>query len=157
MNRAMAEFGEIHPGGDNFWWGEIHSIKGILTLAAMLENKYSKELINELTNETYKRLLSGSFITKNVEFPFCNPTTPKREKLYQLLMKYSDIVNPFGNEQFSIKEPIQYLDTVGVNLSLIHILYTHATNKITSNTFFQSFATIIFLLFFNTLIIILYF
>ncbi len=118
MNRAMAEFGEIHPGGDNFWWGEIHSIKGILTLAAMLENKYSKELINELTNETYKRLLSGSFITKNVEFPFCNPTTPKREKLYQLLMKYSDIVNPFGNEQFSIKEPIQYLDTVGVHFGV---------------------------------------
>lgn len=26
MNRAMAEFGEKHPGGDHFWWGETHSI-----------------------------------------------------------------------------------------------------------------------------------
>lgn len=49
MNQAMAELGEKHPGGTNFWWGEIHSIRGILTLAAMLECRYSKKLIDELT------------------------------------------------------------------------------------------------------------
>ena len=37
MNRPMAEFGENHPGGDNFWWDKIHSIKGILTLSVMLD------------------------------------------------------------------------------------------------------------------------
>lgn len=56
MNSAMAQLGEKHPGKDHFWWGEIHSIRGILTLAAMLDRKYSKELVDELTNETYKKL-----------------------------------------------------------------------------------------------------
>lgn len=36
MNQAMAEFKETHPGKDNFWWGEIHTVRGILTLVAML-------------------------------------------------------------------------------------------------------------------------
>lgn len=62
---AMAEFGEKHPGGDNFWWSTVHSIKGMLTLAAMLEGKYSKEMVDELTNKTYKKLDCSS-IQSNV-------------------------------------------------------------------------------------------
>ena len=62
FNEAMAMFGEKHPGGDNFWWGETHSVKGILTLVALLEGRYSKELIDELTNETYKKLLECPLI-----------------------------------------------------------------------------------------------
>lgn len=118
MNRAMAEFREKHPGGDNFWWGETHSIKGILTLAAMLDGKYSKELVDELTNETYKKLLDCSSIQSNVEFPFHSTHSPKMEKLYKLLAEYSNIVNPFGNNEFKLKEPIQYLDTVEIALAL---------------------------------------
>ncbi len=48
MNEAMAEFGEKSPGGENFWFDGIHSVRGLLTLAAMLENKYSKEDISLL-------------------------------------------------------------------------------------------------------------
>lgn len=118
MNRAMAEFGEKHPGGDNFWWGETYSIKGILTLAAMLDGKYTKELVDELTNETYKKLLDCSSIQSNVEFPFHSTHSPKMEKLYKLLAEYSNIVNPFGNNEFKLKDPIQYLDAVEIALEL---------------------------------------
>lgn len=116
MDKAMAEFGEKHPGGDNFWWGETHSIKGILTLSAMLEGKYSKELINELVNKTYKKLLECSLIQKNVEFPFQSTHSSKMEELCKKLTEYSDIVNPFGNDTFDLKEPIEYLN--GLKLSL---------------------------------------
>lgn len=132
MNQAMAEFDEKHPGGDNFWWGETHSIKGILTLAAMLDGKYSKELINELTNETYKKLLDCSSIKSNVEFPYHAVHSPKMEKLYKLLTEYSNIVNPFGNSELKFKEPIQYLDAVNVDLALKRGHYTQLNLSSTS-------------------------
>ncbi len=118
MNRAMAELGEKHPGEKNFWWGETHSIKGILTLAAMLDGKYSRELVGELTNETYKKLLDCASIKSNVEFPFRSTHSPKMEMLHKLLAEYSNIVNPFGNNEFKLKEPIQYLSDVEVNLAI---------------------------------------
>lgn len=118
MDQAMSELGEKHPGGDNFWWGETHSIKGILTLAAMLDGKYSKELVDELTNETYKKVLDCSSIQSNIEFPFHNTHSPKIEKLYKLLAEYSNIVNPFGNSEFKLKTPIQYLDVLDVALAM---------------------------------------
>lgn len=118
MNRAMAEFGEKHPGGTNFWWGEVHSIKGMLTLAAMLEGNYNKERIDELTNETYKKLLDCASIKSNVEFPFHSTHSPKMEELYRVLAEYSNIVNPFGNSKLKVKDPIQYLDAVEITLAM---------------------------------------
>ena len=116
MDKAMAEFGEKHPGGDNFWWGETHSIKGILTLAAMLEGKYSKELIDELANTTYKKLLEHSLIQTNVEFPFQSNHSPKMEELCKKLAEYSNIVNPFGNDTVDLKEPIEYFDSLKLSI-----------------------------------------
>lgn len=121
MNRAMAELGETHPGGDNFWWGEVHSIKGMLTLATMLRGDYSKELVDELTNQAYKELLECSLIKSNVKFPFeCSKRSPKMQELRKLLEEYSNVVNPFGNCNFKLKEPIEYLDKVKVGLAAGH-------------------------------------
>lgn len=116
MNNAMSEFGENYPGGDNFWWGEIHSVKGILTLVSMLEGKYSKELVDELANETYKKLLRCSLIQTNVEFPFKNNHLPKIEKLNKSLVEYNNIVNPFGNDTIDLKEPIEYIDRLKLSI-----------------------------------------
>lgn len=120
LKLAMAEFGEKYPGKENFCWGEIHSLKGILTLSAMLDGKYSKELVDELTKATYKKLLVCSSIP-NVGFPFYG--TPGMERLYEVLTEYSNTVNPFGNtnlnlKEFDFKEPTQYLDDVQVSIAL---------------------------------------
>lgn len=132
MNRAMAEVGEKHPGGDNFWWGEVHSIKGMLILATMLRGDYSKELVDELTNKAYKKLLECSLIKSNVKFPFEFSThSPKMQKLRKLLEEYSDVVNPFGNCDFKIKEPIGYLDTVKVQLTAAHEKSSDAYSRLT--------------------------
>jgi len=132
MNRAMAELGETHPGGDNFWWGEVHSIKGMLTLATMLRGDYSKALVDELTNKAYKQLLECSLIKSNVKFPFEFSThSPKMQKLRKLLEEYSNVVNPFGNDHFKIKEPIEYLDKVKVQLTAAHEESFDAYSKLT--------------------------
>lgn len=113
----MVEVGEKFPGGKNFWWGETHTVKGLLTLATMLDGNYSKKLVDELINVTYKKLLDCSSIQSNVAFPF-HSTSPKMEKLYTQLTEYSDLVNPYGNKEFKLKDPIQYLDTVDVTLAM---------------------------------------
>lgn len=117
MNQAMAVFGEKYPGGKNFWYGEIHSIPGILTLASMLDGKYSKELVETLTNEVYKKLLDNSKLKMNDEIVFKEIQSPKMTQLRNLLAEYASIVNPFGNEQLRLKDPIEYLGNVSVEVS----------------------------------------
>ncbi len=117
MNQAMSEFGEKHPGRDNFWYGEIHSVKGILTLAAMLEGKYSKELVNNLANETYKKLLDCSAIQHNIEVFDSKTKSSKMKKLCKKISELDSLVNPFGNSSLNIKEPIEYLDNLKFSLA----------------------------------------
>lgn len=118
MNKAMAELGEEYPGGNNFWYGEIHSVRGILTLAAMLEGKYDKERIKQLTSETYKQLLSCSLIQGNAKLPFKKAAIRQNWKeLYRLVIEHDNIVNPFARNTALLKEPIEYLDKINVSLS----------------------------------------
>lgn len=117
MNQAMAAFGEKHPGGTNFWWGEIHSIPGVITLASMLDGKYTKELVQELTNEAYKKLLANSDIKNIINIEFNGINTPKMQQLRKVLTEYSYLVNPFANDQLRFRDPIEYLDKVAPYVS----------------------------------------
>lgn len=116
MNQAMEALGEKYPGGDNFWYGEIHSTKGLLTVVSMIENKYSKEFVEQLTAETYKKLLQCSLIQKNVDILSNELHSSKFEELTNLVKEFDDVVNPYGSKQFKIKEPIQYLDKVRIGI-----------------------------------------
>lgn len=118
MNRAMAEFGEIYPGGDNFWYGEIHSVRGILTLVSMLEGKYTKELVDQLTNETYGKLLSSSLIKGNAKLPFKKASiSQKWKEFYKLVLVYDNIANPFCKNVDLLKNPSEYLDKVNISIA----------------------------------------
>ena len=109
MNRAMAELGEEHPGGENYWYGEIHSIRGMITFALMLEDKYSKEFADDLTNETYKKLLGCPLIQE--------PPSSKMEELHRLVAQFDVYANPYANGAFELKEPIEYLDKLDVTIA----------------------------------------
>lgn len=117
MNLAMAEFGEKAPGGVNFWWGEIHSIKGILTLVSMLDGKYSKELVEKLTIKTYEKLLSSEMIKENIKLPFVNTSSEKMKKLCDFLQEYNNIVNPYKNPDLTFKSPSEYIDKINIKVS----------------------------------------
>jgi hypothetical protein len=133
LNDAMAEFGETHPGGDNFWYDETHSVKGILTFAAMIEGKYTKELVDKFTNETYKKLLECPLIQSDVKMPFQELPSSKMDELRKVIDEYNDVVNPFGNDHIKLKDPIEYLGEVGINILFNNTgvklkLYTKKTN-----------------------------
>lgn len=132
MNQAMAEFGETHPGANNFWWGEVYSVRGLLTLAAMLEGKYSKSRIDELTNATYKKLIDSMRVHSSVNSPVSNTQSPKMEELCKLLVEYNSIVNPFS-EKVSCKEPASYLDKVKLSIAVDENNDTSYTDLILSN------------------------
>lgn len=118
FNQSMAELGEKSPGERNhFWYREIHSIRGLLTLSAMLDGKYSKELVNRLTSETYKKLFNSSTLKVTPEFPFDDRQSPKMKKLYAVLQEYNNMVNPFNNSELDFKEPIEYLDKVNFSMA----------------------------------------
>ena len=118
MDKAMAEFGEKDPGGDNYWWGETHTVKGILTLAAMLDGKYNKELIDELTNITYKKLLNNTLIRMDIQSPYTKLIrSPKMKELCEKLVQYDSIVNPFASSDH-LKDPIEYFDSLMLSVAL---------------------------------------
>lgn len=116
MNRAIAELGERSPEKEHFLHGEIHSVKGMMTLVSMLDENYNKRMVEKLTNKTYKELTECKALKSNVGFTFHNIYLTKMEKLYELLTEYSNIVNPFGNPKFKFKEPNQYVDVIDINL-----------------------------------------
>lgn len=116
---AMAEFGETYPGGDNFWFGEIHSVKGLITIASILDGNYSKNLVNNITNETYKNLLKSPLLA-SIHCNFFERSITKSKKmqtLCKLLEKYSNAVNPFGDESLTLKDPIKYFDKVDISFA----------------------------------------
>ena len=126
MVKAMAEFGEKDPGGYNFWYNEIHTVRGLLTLVLMLENRYSKELADSLTNETYKQLFGSTMLQNNVDV-VDEADSQKMQELWLLLGEYHKLVNPFGVHDVKLKEPTEYLEKIkpgigftenSINLSL---------------------------------------
>lgn len=114
INHAIAELGEQSPEKDHFLKGEIHSVKGLLTLVSMLDENYNKKMVEKLTNETYKELTECKSLKNNVGFTFHNIHLTKMEKFYELITEHNNIVNPFGNPKFKLKEPNQYMDVIDI-------------------------------------------
>lgn len=116
MDKAMAELGEEYPGKDNYWYNEIHSIKGILTLALMIENRYTKELAQQLISDIYKKLLSTSSFLDKPELISKQVKLSGFDELYKALNDFDNLVNPLPSLNLKFKEPKQYLDMVRLNI-----------------------------------------
>ena len=117
MFQAMAEVGEKDLDSEHFCNGRILSIKGILTLATMLQNRYSKDIMNRLMNQTYKVLLDE--IVFRYPYPglvyYCLPFDNNRTELCHMIMEFDKAVNPFFDQSLSFKEPSKYLDRVDIS------------------------------------------
>ncbi len=117
LNKAMAELGEEHPGGSNFWWGEVHSVRGMLTLASMLENKYDKNQVYKMTCEVYRKLLSHPKIQKNFEFPYRDTMfSDKFSYMHKLVSEFDKKVNPFADSKLTMLSPEKYFSKVKVGI-----------------------------------------
>ncbi|MDR0398067.1 MAG: hypothetical protein LBH36_02695 [Candidatus Nomurabacteria bacterium] len=114
-NAAMAIVGERGQGGDNFWSGEIHSVKGLIILVSLLKREYDQKFIDRLTNTIYKKLLKHALRDSNA--PLCAvPVDLDLKKLQEVLAQYKDVVNPFGNDRISLAEPATYVDKVRLGI-----------------------------------------
>lgn len=114
MNKAMQMLGEKSPGGANFWYGEVHSVIGMLTLGTMLQGRYNKELVDRLYNETYKKILDSELIKTDKMFHFSEGCKSKKMlELRKLLLEYHQVVNPFCSGK-AVKEPIDYFNKIEV-------------------------------------------
>ena len=118
MNQAMRVFGEKYPGRKHYWYGGIHTVAGMITLAAMLDGKYSKELINVLINEIYTQLIKSIEISNNEEGVSIYSNTEIKQ-LYELMQTFKQTVNPFWNPTGNFKNPAEYLEKVDVGINLI--------------------------------------
>lgn len=112
MNRAMAALGEEPSGGDNYYEGEVYSVRGMLTLAAMLEDKYSCQLIDELTNITYHRLLEDPIIQHLCTSESLHVT----QELREALQRYDSVVNPFVKGLYQLREPSDFVDRINLSI-----------------------------------------
>jgi len=125
MEKAISECDEIYPGGHNFWYGEIHSIKALFILVSMLEDRYSKEKVRDLINATYKKLFNSKFLTNNANekikiFDYSFLTSKKAalmSRLCAVINEFDNIANPLSKAEDFAREPVEYLNRVRVKIS----------------------------------------
>lgn len=99
-----------------FYCEDLASIKKLFMLLTLLnKTDYDEELVNELTNKCYKKLFSLIPNRKNAGAYFVKHPQ-KIDKLYTLLDEYYNLVQPFGNDNFVIKEAIT--DILDISLDI---------------------------------------
>ena len=118
VKQAKEICGEKCSTVDNTGHNKIFSVREMLTMATMLDGKYSKEEVDNLMNETYKKLIGYLTNKSNAEMQLYDYHLQKLQKLYELVAEYKNLVNPYGNKDFTFKEPIQYLSSVNVSMDM---------------------------------------
>lgn len=114
MQKAKAELGQNQ--NDLVHRNEIRSIRGLFTLVLMLENKYSKESVEKLIDETVTRLLNTPMLKTYLEKHYTGINLKNADTLYNLLQEYDKIINPFSCES-SQKNPASYIDKIAISFS----------------------------------------
>ncbi len=115
---AKVESGEKEPGEEDFWEREIHSVRGLLTFVTMVDEKYSKNFVDDLMNTIYKKLLDNPEFKKNNSVVFRNLKTNNAYELYNLLSDFSRIINPYADIFVETKEPIDYIDNTKLGIAV---------------------------------------
>lgn len=110
MAAAEVEFNKV--GRELFNW--VYSVQGLLSVATMIGNRYTKQLVDELTNKTYQRLFESSMIQNSGQ----NAHSSGTEELQQVLTQFDRSVVPFGNGDLNLKAPAEYLDELDISIEL---------------------------------------
>jgi hypothetical protein len=109
---------ELLSEKEEFYCEELHSIEELFTYIGKLDNcknGYSKQLIDYCTNTVYEKILANPNFKRNFGFSFHNyDPLPELQELYQLLYKYSEMVNPFCSANWKLKNPTEYSKDVNI-------------------------------------------
>lgn len=112
LGNAIAEIGTEHFSKTTIV--EITSVKGLITLVAMLKECYSKEFVNQLINETYQKLFDYAIVARTRSNLVVQMFNPKMQELCKLIKQFDSLVNPFANYNIrtKIKKYSEYMDKV---------------------------------------------
>lgn len=94
---------------------QVYSFKGLLVLVSILEKKYTKELVDNLISEMYKKLFENPLLKKKP-----TNTSLKEQplpKIRKLLSEFDELANPF-NGHLKLKDPISYMDRIKITTSM---------------------------------------
>ena len=84
----------------------------------MVDEKYSKNFVDDLMNTIYKKLLDNPEFKKNNSVVFRNLKTNNAYELYNLLSDFSRIINPYADIFVETKEPIDYIDNTKLGIAV---------------------------------------
>ncbi|MBR1884613.1 MAG: hypothetical protein IJ809_06815 [Clostridia bacterium] len=116
LREAIGKVGEEKSGDKHFWFGEIHTITGLITLCLVLEKEYSKERFDEVINKVYSKLLDVESI-KNYDLRTNVKDTKniRLKLLLSLLREFDSYVNPYANKNLTLSSPSNYLEKLDVS------------------------------------------
>lgn len=112
INQAITE---VNPIEYDFEHKVIYSVKALLTLVSLLGCNYSKDRVDELLNAIYKELTCCSSLTQ--KYPCGVELSTKMRELYQVIAQFDEVINPFAEGVFDLKDPIEYMDTLGISIA----------------------------------------
>lgn len=96
----------------------IYSINSLIITLLNFEEKYDEKYLCTLINQTYNKLfkelkIKNKDVIHNDKNKFINLTD-----LYKILLRFDDLVNPYGNDTLKLKEPSKYLDRLKIRLDI---------------------------------------
>lgn len=95
---------------------KIRSISSLFIILLILEEKYDEKLLHNLINQAYNELFKELKI-KNNDIIHCDGNKfIGYYNLYKSLLKFDNIVNPYGNDTLRLEEPYKYLDKLKIGL-----------------------------------------
>lgn len=114
--QAIVEFGQELLDSFDLEYGTVLTLRGLVVISLMLQNRYSKELANSLIDRIYSILLSYPKIKFNFGIPFTLVPSSKIKELCAVVSEYDNCVNPFATYYYVLRPASSFLDDVTVNL-----------------------------------------
>ena len=111
------ELGKEYFYAYDFECNRIYTLRGLLTLITICMENYTKAFVDKIINETYKELLRYNLFLDNQHSVIEGMHSENMLKLFELLVEYDNLINPFGNSSVKLREPIEYLNSITMNIN----------------------------------------
>lgn len=112
----LEKVGQKEMQGQHFQYDKICSIKGLITLAALIDDKYSREYVDNILSEIYQRLIqdTSNLFEVSKDKYWNSEFKAKLERVRELVNEFDILVNPFSNGKFSLNNLPEYIEKLDV-------------------------------------------
>ncbi len=103
--KAKEILGDKGNRGVHFWYGEIHTVLGLVTVVTMINNNYTQEYVNSIIDKVYQKLFKAYVVNKKINFKTSEYSI---EKITVVLEKFHRITNPLLSKELKLINPNLY-------------------------------------------------